>query len=169
MRRLPPFRINIALIVLLSACAPKPVSTLPPPPAPVVNAVWTDAISKAKRDPSYAGAYVANGILWLGFTSKAETKASTIANQPDVRGYTADHNEADLDKAFKATVDLLVISRYGPTSANIDYRLGIISISSAYSLQGSGGPIPKCSELPAIPATAPGTTVKLIDGRDCTK
>ncbi len=169
MKRLPPLQPHLALALLLFGCAPKSVPISQPPEAPIVNSVWNDAITAAKRDPAYAGSYVANKILWIGFSREADEKLSAIANQPDIRAYTAQHSAIELDIAFKSTVDLLSISKFGATTVNIDYRLSAVMIGTAYSLQDSGGPIPKCSVLPAIPATAPETNVKLIDFRDCKK
>ena len=165
----PPLQAHLALALLLFGCAPNSVPISPPPEAPAVNSVWNDAITAAKRDPAYAGSYVANKMLWIGFTREADAKLSAIANQPDIRAYTAQHSAIELDRAFKSTVDLFSISKFGATSANIDYRLSAVMIGTAYSLQDSGGPTPKCSALQGIPATAPETKVKLIDVRDCKK
>ena len=134
-----------------------------------MNADWNKAINAAKRDPSFAGTYVAEHVLWIGFTRDAEAKLTATTVQPDIRAYTARHSVANLEKAFRSTVELLDIARFGPTSANIDYRRSAVTIGTAYSLQDSGGPTPKCSALAVLPTTAPGTDVELIDGRDCKK
>jgi hypothetical protein len=159
----------IALALLLFGCTTKSAPMSPVPAAPVANSFWDNAITAAKRDPAYAGSYVADKILWIGFTREAETKLSAIINHPDIRAYTARHSTIELDRAFKSTVYFLTISKFGATSANIDYRLSAVTVGTAYSLQDSGGPVPNCSALPAIPATAPETNVRLIDVRDCKK
>jgi hypothetical protein len=169
MKRLPLLQGQLALALLLTGCAPKSVPFPPPPAAPVVNSVWNNAIAAARRDPAYAGSYVANKVLWIGFTRDEEAKLSSITNQPDIRAFKAQHSAIELDRAFKSTVELLSISKFGATSVNIDYRLSTVTVATAYSLQDSGGPTPKCSTLPAIPATAPETNVKLVDIRDCKK
>jgi hypothetical protein len=64
---------------------------------------------------------------------------------------------------------LLDVSRFGATSANIDFRQNAVTVGTAYSLQDSGGPTLKCSALVPLPRTAPGTAVALIDVRDCKK
>lgn len=164
-----PHCVLAAMLLPTYGCAPKSVSDIPPPQAPTVNVTWNAALVTAKRDPNYAGSYVVRKILWIGFTRDANSKLAAIANQPDIRAYTAHHSAIELELAFKPTVEFLTVSRFGPTSVNIDYRRSALTVGTAYSLQEGGGPIPKCSALPPIPPSAPGSTVRLIDLRDCNK
>jgi hypothetical protein len=159
----------LAALIPIFGCAPKPVSDAPPPQVPALNAAWNAALETAKRDPAYAGSYVTRKTLWIGFTYDAESKLAAIATQPDIRAYAAQHSAIELERAFKSTVEFLTVSRFGPTSVNIDYRRSAVTVGTAYSLQDSGDIIPKCPVLPAIPATAPETNVRLVDGRDCRK
>lgn len=156
-------------LLLVCGCSQKTVSDTPPPQAPPVSSAWNAALANAKRDSAYAGSYVESGNLWIGFTHDADRKIAAVAKQSDIRSYTAQHSTVELERAFKSTVGLLEVSKFGATSVNIDYRLSAVTVSTAYTLQDSGGPIPKCSALPTIPETAPETKVMLIDVRDCKK
>jgi hypothetical protein len=169
MRRLCSLVSLLVIVSALAGCMSGPMRDKVPPRAPVVNVAWNDVIGVAKLDPFYAGSFVSDRILWIGFTRDAPTKLAAITHQPNIRSYFARHSAVELEKAFKSTVEILDVSRFGATSAYIDFRQNAITVGSAYSLQDNGGPTPKCSALAALPRTAPGTDVELIDVRDCQK
>lgn len=164
--------LGTALVLLtstLSGCVSTPHRDPSPPIAPPVNVAWNNAIAAAKVDPTYAGTYVADNVLWLGFTRDAAAKLAAITTQPDIRAFTARHSAAELDKAFRSTVSLLEASRFGVTSANIDFKRNAVTVGTSYSLRDSGGPTPNCLSLTPLPETAPGSMVELVDIRDCKK
>jgi hypothetical protein len=162
-----------ALALICGACAElRPVAPVAPvapgtQASPAALTEFNRLIAIATQDPAFAGHYLESSVLFLGFTSEPEARVARLTQRPDVRAFQARFSLAELNAAFSSAADAFAKPRYGLLAISVSRRDNAVEVTTAYPL-GVPSPDPeRCSDLPQLPATAPGTSVPLVDRRDC--
>jgi hypothetical protein len=158
------------LALLCGACTGlSPAGSVPPetPARPAALTEFSRLIAVAAQDSAFAGHYLESSVLFLGFTSEPEARVARLTHRPDVRAFQARFSLPELNAAFSSAAEAFAKPRYGLLAISVSNRDNAVEATTAYPLDMPSPDPKRCSDLPQLPATAPGTSVPLVDRRDC--